>query len=75
MIEIGHRHRGTARVNATAVLMLAYTVGAMFAPVLVGAASNMLSFGRFQNAEGVCISVGVMPPLARAGACRLQTSA
>jgi hypothetical protein len=38
MIEIGHRHRGTARVNATAVLMLAYTVGAMFAPVLGAAA-------------------------------------
>jgi MFS family permease len=38
IIELGHRHRGTALVNATAVLVLAYTVGAMFAPALGAAA-------------------------------------
>jgi MFS family permease len=32
MIEIGHRHQGTALVNATAVLVLAYALGSMLAP-------------------------------------------
>ncbi len=38
MIEIGHRHEGTALVNATAVLVLSYTVGAMLSPALGAAA-------------------------------------
>lgn len=38
MIEIGHRHQGTALVNATAVLVLSYTVGAMLSPALGAAA-------------------------------------
>ncbi|MEO8296627.1 MAG: MFS transporter [Burkholderiales bacterium] len=38
MVEIGHRHQGVALVNATAVLVLSYTVGGMLAPVLAGSA-------------------------------------
>ena len=34
MIEIGHRHTGIALVNATALLVLSYTVGAALAPAL-----------------------------------------
>jgi TRAP-type C4-dicarboxylate transport system permease large subunit len=38
MVEIGHRHKGVALVNATAVLVLSYTVGGTLAPVLGAAA-------------------------------------
>lgn len=47
MIEIGHRHQGTALVNATAVLVLAYTLGAMFAPALGAAALQWASVWGF----------------------------
>ena len=38
MIDIGARERGVALVNATAVLVLAYTLGGVLAPSLAGAA-------------------------------------
>ncbi len=36
MVEIGHRHQGVALVEATSVLVLAYTAGGMLAPGLGG---------------------------------------
>jgi len=38
MIDIGHRHQGVSLVSATAVLVLAYTIGGMLAPALGGVA-------------------------------------
>ncbi|WP_185970037.1 MFS transporter [Tepidimonas alkaliphilus] len=38
MIDIGARERGVALVNATAVLVMAYTLGGVLAPSLAGAA-------------------------------------
>jgi MFS family permease len=38
MVAIGHRHQGVSLVNATAVLVLSYTLGGMLAPALGGAA-------------------------------------
>jgi hypothetical protein len=32
MVDIGHRHQGVALVNATAVLVLSYTLGGLCAP-------------------------------------------
>ncbi len=41
MVEIGHRHQGVALVNATAVLVLAYTLGGMLAPGMAGVALQL----------------------------------
>ncbi|HMZ00007.1 MAG TPA: MFS transporter, partial [Burkholderiaceae bacterium] len=38
MIDIGHRHQGVRLVSATAVLVLAYTLGGLLAPALGGVA-------------------------------------
>ncbi|MEZ5728595.1 MAG: MFS transporter [Burkholderiaceae bacterium] len=38
MIEIGHRHRGPDLIEATSVLVLAYTLGGLFGPAVAGAA-------------------------------------
>jgi hypothetical protein len=45
-IEIGHRHRGTAPVNATAVRVLACAAGAMIAPAPGAGAYPHLSCAR-----------------------------
>jgi hypothetical protein len=45
------------------------------AALLVGAAANVLSFGRFQNAERFAAGIGVDLSLARRAAGRLQASA
>ncbi|MGL4575356.1 MAG: MFS transporter [Burkholderiaceae bacterium] len=41
MIEIGHRHQNTQLMNATAVLVMAYTAGGMVAPVVGGFALQL----------------------------------